>query len=123
MPGVAMLATKKTLPPGWLLAAWEPSVSKRAEAVVGWDAGPFNDFPDRLSQLETHEPCDRDGARGAQGQVHPGLLRCLFERAVVTLEGENFFERPLPRSCDPQWYRLLPELTADRALDGSGSPS
>ena len=85
-------------------------------AVLGWDAGPFNDFPDRLMQLQRGAPCDLDGATGARGQVHEGLLRVLFETAVPTVEGKNYLEQPLPRSSDPQWYRLVPQLTGEQPL-------
>ena len=37
-------------------------------AVVGWDAGPFNHFPDRLMQAERGAACDQDGTVGRRAR-------------------------------------------------------
>ncbi len=86
--------------------------------VVGWDAGPFNHFPDRLMQLQAGQTCDWDGRTGGQGTINLDLLALLFERAVVAGPGENFLLRPPPRSSDPEWYRLLPELLGELPVGG-----
>ena len=78
--------------------------------VVGWDAGPFNHFPDKLMQTERGVPCDQDGAVGRRGVINIELLGALFHRAVLTEEGDNFLDKPPPKSSDPAWYVLLPEL-------------
>lgn len=78
--------------------------------VVGFDTGPFNHFPDKLMQCEKGQSCDVDGAVGISGNVHLGLLKLLFDKAVCTSTGENFLLKPPPRSSDPQWYIVLPEL-------------
>jgi anhydro-N-acetylmuramic acid kinase len=80
-------------------------------AVVGWDAGPFNNYPDALVQLERGEECDFDGKFGSKGKINLPLLEKLFETAVVTKDGRNYLLEPPPKSSDPQWYRLIPELT------------
>jgi anhydro-N-acetylmuramic acid kinase len=79
--------------------------------VQGWDTGPFNNFPDKLMQLEHGKECDLDGAWGTRGTVQLDLLSKLFHQSVLTKEGENFLLRPPPRSSDPQWYQLIPALT------------
>ncbi len=78
--------------------------------LLGWDAGPFNDYPDKLMQIERSEMCDLDGVIGKTGHVNLELLRLLFEKGAVTDHGENYLLQAPPKSSDPQWYRLLPEL-------------
>lgn len=83
--------------------------------VLGWDAGPFNNYPDRLVQVEKGEDCDFDGKYGSCGAVDRTLLSILFDTAVTTNDGRNYLLEPPPKSSDPQWYRLIPALT-DKAL-------
>ena len=92
--------------------------NRGAVAVVGWDAGPFNNYPDRLVQLERGEECDRDGKFGAKGKVNLPLLERLFETAVITQDGRNYLLEAPPKSSDPQWYRLIPELTGEAECGG-----
>lgn len=87
-------------------------------SVIGWDAGPFNNYPDRLVQLERGEECDRDGKFGSKGRVNIALLERLFDTAVITQDGRNYLLEPPPKSSDPQWYRLIPELTGEANCDG-----
>jgi anhydro-N-acetylmuramic acid kinase len=84
--------------------------SDHSTFVIGWDAGPFNDYPDKLVQAERGLPCDLDGKIGSQGKVNLDLLRLLFEQSAVNEQGTNYLLQPPPKSSDPQWYRLLPEL-------------
>ncbi len=84
--------------------------------VYGWDVGPFNDYPDKLMQGERSAACDLDGSIGAQGNVNHDLLRLLFDKAAVTDHGENYLLQPPPKSSDPQWYRLLPEMLGKAAV-------
>jgi anhydro-N-acetylmuramic acid kinase len=86
--------------------------------VVGWDAGPFNHFPDKLMQTERGASCDRDGAVGRRGAIHPELLGALFHRAVRTEEGGGFLDKPPPKSSDPAWYAVLPELAGAEPVGG-----
>jgi anhydro-N-acetylmuramic acid kinase len=78
--------------------------------VLGWDAGPFNHFPDLLARQYFQKSCDVDGAIGRQGKIHEPLLRELFEQAAVTASGRNFLEITPPKSSDPQWYKTVPLL-------------
>lgn len=87
-------------------------------ALFGWDTGPFNNYPDRLMQTERGVQCDIDGKVGAAGKVNFELLKLLFERAITTTDGANFLEKHPPKSSDPQWYLLLPELTGSALIEG-----
>ena len=69
-------------------------------------------------QKERNEDCDRDGKYGSKGRINPSLLRSLFEKAVVTKDGLNFLLQSPPKSSDPQWYKLIPELSGEVAVDG-----
>lgn len=84
-----------------------------ALTVMGWDAGPFNNYPDRLVQAERNDSCDIDGRYGGGGTVDEKLLARLFQTAVITHDGRNFLLEPPPKSSDPQWYKLIPELTGE----------
>ncbi len=79
--------------------------------VVGWDAGPFNHFPDMLMRQEKNMPCDKDGKIGGTGKINMALLEKLFHGSAKTQNGDNFYLLPPPKSSDPQWYKLIPELT------------
>jgi len=83
--------------------------------VRGWDTGPFNNFPDKLAQREKGLACDVDGTFGERGSVDLSLLGALFHTSALTKEGENFLLRPPPRSSDPEWYTIIPQLT-DQAI-------
>lgn len=87
-------------------------------AVIGWDTGPFNNYPDKLVQKERGQECDWNGTYGANGRINEKLLRLLFDTAVTTNDGENFLLRQPPKSSDPQWYKLLPELIGKAPIDG-----
>ena len=90
--------------------------------VIGWDTGPFNHFPDQLMRLQGGQPCDRDAQVGRRGAIHPPLLALLFEAAVVTRTGGNFLLQEPPKSSDPEWYRLLPELLGAAPVGGQVPP-
>lgn len=74
--------------------------------VCGWDAGPFNEFPDKIVRQNTNDVCDLDGKYGMRGIVDMNGVRTLFETAAVTADGQNFLQMPPPKSGDPSWYRL-----------------
>ncbi len=81
------------------------------DKVTGWDTGPFNHLVDFLTRTEKNEPCDFDGKYGKRGKIDIALLRELFEHAVRTQNGSNFLLKEPPKSSDPAWYRIIPELT------------
>lgn len=80
------------------------------EVVVGWDIGPFNHFIDMLMREEKNQPCDLNGETGKRGKINYRLLRKLFENAVQTSGQENFITMLPPKSSDPAWYKVIPEL-------------
>lgn len=82
--------------------------------TLGWDTGPFNHYPDTLMCKEKKQSCDYNGQLGMQGKVMLGILQTLFDKAALTKAGENFILKPPPKSSDPTWYFLVPELTNDR---------
>lgn len=91
------------------------SDSGGAEKVMGWDVGPFNHLIDTLMRAETPDSYDKDGKYGAGGEIHPPLLRVLFNEAAVKQDGANFLLQAPPKSSDPQWYRA-PRMLTDKAL-------
>ena len=81
------------------------------DKVMGWDTGPFNHFVDYLARHEKNEPCDFDGKYGKQGHINLSLLKELFDHSVQTQNQENFLLKNPPKSSDPAWYKIIPELT------------
>ncbi|MFO1257001.1 MAG: anhydro-N-acetylmuramic acid kinase [Gammaproteobacteria bacterium] len=78
--------------------------------VTGWDAGPFNHFPDSMMRLEKNLPCDKNGEIGRTGRINTALLRALFNHAALDKQNKNFLLKPAPKSSDPSWYHMIPEL-------------
>lgn len=93
-------------------------VSERGGQTVvsGWDAGPFNHFPDFLMRSVRKEPFDPDGFYGSLGRVIPELLSDMFDAAAKTRDGGNFYLQKPPKSSDPSWYRL-PDGWRDYAFE------
>jgi anhydro-N-acetylmuramic acid kinase len=81
------------------------------DLVQGWDTGPFNHYSDRLIRHETGMPFDKGGLIGKKGKIDKKLLEALFEKSAITALGDNYFELPPPKSCDPEWYLQIPELS------------
>jgi len=94
-------------------------IGKSELAVLGWDTGPFNHFPDLLARREAHKLHDTNGEVGLQGTVNRSLLRILFNHSSGTQDGANFLTLSPPRSSDPQWYRELPEMLGTAPVDGA----
>ena len=80
---------------------------KDGKVLVGSDAGPFNEYTDSFirtySDIDTY---DKDGKYGIKGDLDTDLLQYLFDK------GRDFYELPLPRSGDPQYYHTK-EIFAD----------
>ena len=87
--------------------------------VKGWDTGPFNNFPDKLMARERSERMDKDASVAKTGVVNKKLLEVLFEKAVLTAQGENFLTKSPPKSSDPEWYVMIPELAGEAEIDGA----
>lgn len=86
---------------------------KGSTALMGWDAGPFNHFPDMLVRKFTNNTCDIDGKIGRQGKVNKDLLEIMFDTSAIMSGGGNFIEASPPKSSDPQWYKTVPMLEDD----------
>ena len=83
-----------------------PEVTK----TLGWDSGPFNHYPDLLIRTELQKPCDFNGEVGSDGNIDLKLLKAMFEGAVAMENGDNYLLQKPPKSGDPNYYRLIPEL-------------
>ena len=67
-------------------------------AQVGADAGPFNEYVDNFIRKNTRDSFDKDGKYGKKGKLNKELLQELFD------VHRDYYERPLPKSDDPQFY-------------------
>lgn len=76
------------------------------EVVLGFDAGPFNEFTDYLVRKYKKEPFDKDAFWAKQGTLLPFLFEKLFYQSVKTSGGENYLEFSPPKSADPTLYHL-----------------
>ncbi len=90
--------------------------------TLGWDVGPFNHLADSLMRQERGAPFDRDGFHGQSGLIDEALLQILFDRSAVTRDGRNFLLKSPPKSSDPEWYRLPPELLGEVPLNDRTPP-
>ncbi|MDR2901999.1 MAG: anhydro-N-acetylmuramic acid kinase [Lactobacillales bacterium] len=79
--------------------------------LLGWDAGPFNEFTDKLIRTHTNDAFDKDGKYGKQGTLNTQLLKKLFETGA-TIKNEkdnttiNFITKAQPKSGDPQYFHF-----------------
>ncbi len=85
-------------------------INTQEPQIMGWDTGPFNHFIDYLARTEQNTPCDKDGHLGKQGNINLNLLDALFQKSAITSQGANFIKRSPPKSSDPAWYKIIPEL-------------
>ncbi len=67
-------------------------------AAVSSDAGPFNEYTDNFMRRYADMPYDKDGRYGKNGSLDKVLLQKLFDA------GRRYYELPLPKSGDPQYY-------------------
>lgn len=75
---------------------------------LGWDAGPFNAFPNQLiyTYTDRKEQFDKNAQYGQKGKLDLDLLRLLFKKTVIMANGKNFLELAPPKSSDTAWYHL-----------------
>ena len=76
------------------------------KVVLGFDAGPFNEFSDRLVRKFKNIPYDKDAFFAKQGVLQPPFLEKLFHQSVRTKNNENYLELKPPKSADPSLYFL-----------------
>ena len=67
-------------------------------ALIGADAGPFNEYIDSYIRSHTNDVFDKDGMFGKNGRLNKQLLQELFDF------GRKYYETPLPKSGDPAYY-------------------
>ncbi len=92
--------------------------SSKELVVRGWDVGPFNNFTDKLMNRERGERMDKDAVLARRGRINQALLSHLFSRSVRNAQGGNFLLQAPPKSSDPEWYQLLPELLGEAPVNG-----
>ncbi len=68
------------------------------QAIIGSDAGPFNEYTDNYIRTHSAESFDKDGHLGKQGTLNESLLQYIFDC------GRHFYETALPKSGDPAYY-------------------
>lgn len=102
---------------GNITIVFEDAPSKKL-AVRGWDVGPFNNFTDKVMNRERGERMDKDAVLARCGKINKALLSHLFSKSVRNARGENFLVQAPPKSSDPEWYQLLPELLGEAPVDG-----
>ena len=71
---------------------------ENGHAVLGADAGPFNEYTDNFIRMHTKQAFDKDGLIGKQGKLDKALLQKLYDF------GRAYYELPLPKSGDPAYY-------------------
>lgn len=93
------------------IAIISDDINTNETKIIGWDIGPFNHFVDYLARTEAGIPYDKDGKIALSGKLNYELLDKLFASAVQTSSGRNFLLQTPPKSSDPAWYKIIPELT------------
>lgn len=74
------------------------AIISEGKALLGADAGPFNEYIDNYIRRYTDEAFDKDGMFGRAGELNKELLQTLFDI------GRAYYETPLPKSGDPAYY-------------------
>ncbi|MBO6281879.1 MAG: anhydro-N-acetylmuramic acid kinase [Alphaproteobacteria bacterium] len=82
------------------------AIISNGKALLGADAGPFNEYIDNYIRRYTDESFDRDGMFGNSGELNKELLQTLFDI------GRAYYETPLPKSGDPAYYHKEEIFTA-----------
>lgn len=82
------------------------------KALIGADAGPFNEYIDSYIRRYTHEAFDKDGMFGKKGTLNKDFLQELFNI------GRSYYETPLPKSGDPAYYHKeeVLKLVSDKGI-------
>ena len=74
------------------------AIINNSMALLGSDAGPFNEYTDNYIRRYSAESYDKDGKFGKNGNLNEKLLKEIFNC------GRDFYETPLPKSGDPAYY-------------------
>ena len=88
-----------------------------SNSLIGFDTGPGNGLIDTLVKQRTQgkQHMDKDGLYGRKGQVHPVLLKQLFQKALAKRPG-YLTARP-PKSLDIRDFTLITELESLSLVD------
>ena len=70
----------------------------KGKALLGTDAGPFNEYIDNYIRLFSDKSFDENGNIGKKGKLDKNLLQEIFNI------GRDFYESLLPKSGDPAYY-------------------
>lgn len=73
--------------------------------VQGYDAGPFNEFNDKIMRNFYHKSFDKNANCGKKGALNLEILAFLFNHAAMTNLKENFLDLKPPKSADPSIYQ------------------
>lgn len=68
------------------------------KALIGADAGPFNEYTDNFIRRFSAETYDKDGMFGSNGILDINLMQYMFGCC------RDYYERELPKSGDPAYY-------------------
>ena len=85
----------------------EPACAAPEEdgALLAFDTGPGNALIDDAMQARRGEPCDRDGALGASGEIDDSIVAAFLDHA--------FFYRMPPKSLDRDAFSGLKRSVSD----------
>ena len=91
-------------------------INNDTDKVLGWDAGPFNHFPDMLARRFWNANCDYNGTIGKTGKIRKEIVEQFYLFSAADKQQNNFYELPPPKSSDPQWYQLPSSLPGEYNL-------
>ena len=74
------------------------AIIENAQAILGADAGPFNEYIDGYIRKHTALAFDEEAKIGLSGKLNKELLQKLFDI------GRMYYETELPKSGDPAYY-------------------
>lgn len=74
------------------------AIIENGKAIIGADAGPFNEYIDGYIRKYTNLAYDKNAEIGNNGQLNKELLQKLFDL------GRTYYETALPKSGDPAYY-------------------
>lgn len=74
------------------------AIINNGKALLGSDAGPFNEYTDNFIRQYSSLAFDEDGNIGKTGKLNETLLQKIFDF------GHDFYNTPLPKSGDPAYY-------------------
>lgn len=80
-------------------------MDEKPEQLIAFDTGPGNTLIDRFVQEIKGQPCDLDGAFGAQGAIIPELQQALLQNSCK--RDPQYFQKSPPKSLDALDFALI----------------